>query len=133
MPFLNQLTKSLGLSLRCFKNSASAQPNQMNRAATSRTSFSARRNSSTSPAKRSAIYYSEVLKLYRAGSLGAFAWCFTDYHPSLWDRPPFDRALRERSFRLTVLTGRSNRLGWNSEEFARGLKAVSWKVGAANG
>lgn len=51
-------------------------------------------------------YYREVMeKLYRAGSLGLFAWCFSDYDPALWDRPPFDRAVRERSFGITRSDG----------------------------
>ncbi len=47
-------------------------------------------------------YYREVLeKLARCGALGAFAWMYSDYHPSLWERPPFDTHEHERFFGLT--------------------------------
>lgn len=46
-----------------------------------------------------ARYYAEVLrKLHRIGSLGAFGWCFADYVPELWDRPPCDQFVHERFF-----------------------------------
>lgn len=38
--------------------------------------------------------------LYAAGAIGAFLWCFADYHPDLWDRPPCDRMVHERHFGL---------------------------------
>jgi endo-1,4-beta-mannosidase len=38
--------------------------------------------------------------LQRAGCLGAMLWCYTDYDPSLWNRPPLDLAHHERSFGL---------------------------------
>jgi endo-1,4-beta-mannosidase len=48
-----------------------------------------------------AEYYRRVLaKLHRIGALGAFGWCFADYVPELWDRPPCDQFLHERSFGL---------------------------------
>jgi beta-galactosidase len=54
-----------------------------------------------------AAYYATVLpRLYQVGALGALAWCYTDYSPSLWTRPPLDRAKRERTFGL-VRTDRS--------------------------
>ncbi len=47
-------------------------------------------------------YYREVLeKLACCGALGAFGWMFCDYHPSLWDKPPFDTHVHERFFGLT--------------------------------
>jgi endo-1,4-beta-mannosidase len=71
-----------------------------------------------------ASYYGEVLeKLYRVGSLGAFAWCFADYHPSLWDRPPFDRAVRERSFGLTRADGSLKPAGEQFRRFADRVKS----------
>ncbi len=64
-------------------------------------------------------YYREVLeKLYRVGSLGAFAWCFSDYDPALWDRPPFDRAVRERTFGLTRADGSLKLSGVEFHRFA---------------
>ena len=39
-------------------------------------------------------------RLQRVGALGAFCWCFPDYHESLWDRPPCDFQAHERWFGL---------------------------------
>lgn len=48
-----------------------------------------------------AAYVQAVLpRLVRVGSLGAFVWCFADYHPDLWDRPPCDYQVYERFFGL---------------------------------
>jgi hypothetical protein len=48
-----------------------------------------------------AAYFAAVLpRLVRVGSLGAFAWCFSDYDPSLWDEPPCDLQVHERFFGL---------------------------------
>jgi endo-1,4-beta-mannosidase len=40
--------------------------------------------------------------LVEVGALGAFLWCFADYAPELWDRPPCDEggAKHERHFGL---------------------------------
>jgi hypothetical protein len=38
--------------------------------------------------------------LRRAGCLGAMLWCYSDYDPELWDGPPLDLAVHERSFGL---------------------------------
>ena len=32
--------------------------------------------------------------------IGAMAWCYGDYHPELWSRPPLDVAPHERHFGL---------------------------------
>jgi endo-1,4-beta-mannosidase len=48
-----------------------------------------------------AEYYAEVLpKLIDVGVIGALAWCFADYHPDLWDRPPCSESWHERYFGL---------------------------------
>lgn len=50
-----------------------------------------------------ADYVAEVLpKLVEVGSTGALLWCFSDYHPDLWNRPPCDSAgsKHERHFGL---------------------------------
>jgi endo-1,4-beta-mannosidase len=53
-----------------------------------------------------AAYYAAVLeRLVRTGAAGAYAWCYGDYDPSLFDRPPLDRAVRERSFGLVRADG----------------------------
>jgi len=48
-----------------------------------------------------AEYFAEVLpKLMDVGVFGALPWCFADYHPSLWDRPPCSESWHERFFGL---------------------------------
>jgi endo-1,4-beta-mannosidase len=50
-----------------------------------------------------ADYIQQVLpKLVEVGSTGSFLWCFADYAPELWDRPPCDPggAKHERHFGL---------------------------------
>ncbi len=43
--------------------------------------------------------------LYEVGALGAFYWNFSDYDESLWNKPPFDRAVHERYFGLVRSDG----------------------------
>ena len=53
-----------------------------------------------------ALYYDAVLaRLVRTGAAGAYAWCYADYDPRLFDRPPFDTAIRERTFGLVRSDG----------------------------
>jgi len=53
-----------------------------------------------------ARYYEEVLeRLAATGAAGAYAWCYGDYHPTLFARAPFDTAIRERSFGLVRADG----------------------------
>lgn len=48
-----------------------------------------------------AAYYAAVLdRLWQIGAMGALAWNYADYAPELWDKPPLDRARRERTFGL---------------------------------
>ena len=50
-----------------------------------------------------AEYVAAVLpRLVEVGTSGAFMWCFADYDPDLWDRPPCDEggAKHERHFGL---------------------------------
>lgn len=46
------------------------------------------------------FYQRALTLLQQEHSLGALAWCFADYHPHLWDRPPLDRRIHERYFGL---------------------------------
>lgn len=65
-------------------------------------------------------YYREVLeKLARCGSLGAFAWKFSDFAPSLWERPPYDTHEHERYFGLTRYDGTVKPSGEAMRDFAR--------------
>ena len=53
-----------------------------------------------------ATYYDEVLKrLVSCGAAGAYAWCYGDYDPALFNRAPVNRAVRERSFGLVRADG----------------------------
>lgn len=53
-----------------------------------------------------ALYYAQVLeRLVATGAAGAYAWCYADYHSRLFDRPPFDAAIRERTFGLIRADG----------------------------
>ena len=53
-----------------------------------------------------ATYYEAVMhRLVRTGAAGAYAWCYADYDASLFDRPPLDRAIRERTFGLVRADG----------------------------
>jgi endo-1,4-beta-mannosidase len=56
--------------------------------------------------EEAATYTREVLeRLVRTGAAGAYAWCYADYDARLWDRPPLDRAIRERTFGLVRSDG----------------------------
>jgi endo-1,4-beta-mannosidase len=53
-----------------------------------------------------AAYTTAALEgLRRAGCLGAFLWCYSDYDPALWQYPPFDLAPHERTFGLWRVDG----------------------------
>jgi len=46
-------------------------------------------------------YYLQVLNyLQQVGVIGAMAWCYADYSPALWSKPPLDINLHERHFGL---------------------------------
>lgn len=67
-----------------------------------------------------AEFYRQVLpRLQRVGALGAFAWCFADYVRELWDRPPCDFFIHERSFGLFRADGSLKPVGKAVGEFAR--------------
>lgn len=52
-----------------------------------------------------AYYLLTLTRLAETGAAGAYAWCYADYDPSLHDRPPFDTAIRERTFGLVRADG----------------------------
>ncbi|GCE24870.1 hypothetical protein KDA_03540 [Dictyobacter alpinus] len=65
-------------------------------------------------------YYREVLeKLARCGSIGAFGWMFSDYDPSLWEKPPFKLNVHERFFGLTRYDGTVKPSGEAMRDFAQ--------------
>lgn len=48
-----------------------------------------------------AAYLEAVLpRLIEVGATGALVWCFADYVPELWDRPPCSESVHERFFGL---------------------------------
>lgn len=48
-----------------------------------------------------ADYITAVLpRLVEVGATGALLWCFADYVPELWDRPPCEQSIHERFFGL---------------------------------
>jgi hypothetical protein len=53
-----------------------------------------------------ASYYQAVLaRLAATGAAGAYAWCYGDYDPRLFDRSPLATAIRERTFGLVRADG----------------------------
>ncbi len=47
------------------------------------------------------LYLEQVLpRLVDVGATGAMLWCFADYAPELWNRPPCDEYIHERFFGL---------------------------------
>jgi endo-1,4-beta-mannosidase len=56
--------------------------------------------------EEAATYYEAVLdRLAKTAAGGAYAWCYGDYDPQLFDRPPFTHAVRERTFGLVRSDG----------------------------
>lgn len=43
--------------------------------------------------------------LRRGGCMGAMLWCYSDYEPALWQKPPLDLARHERTFGLWRVDG----------------------------
>jgi len=58
-----------------------------------------------SEAEGAAYYESVVTRLAATGALGAYAWCYADYDARLFDRPPLDNAIRERTFGIVRADG----------------------------
>lgn len=52
--------------------------------------------------EQAAAAYTEraLAALQRAGCVGAMLWCYTDYDSAIWQDPPLDLAIHERSFGL---------------------------------
>jgi endo-1,4-beta-mannosidase len=60
------------------------------------------RNASSLVEEQAAAAFTEraLTALQRAGSVGAMLWCYTDYASAIWEDPPLDLAVHERSFGL---------------------------------
>ena len=86
--------------------------------------------------EEAATYYREVLeRLVETGAAGAYAWCYADYDPLLWDRPPLDRALRERTFGLVRSDGSRKPAADVFRSFAgraRAAKPLAIRAGTAD-
>jgi endo-1,4-beta-mannosidase len=79
-----------------------------------------------------AVYYGRVLdRLAATGAAGAYAWCYADYDPRLFDREPFDRARRERSFGLVRADGSEKPAAETFRRFAARLARGEVELGAA--
>ncbi|GBD85135.1 sugar-binding cellulase-like protein [bacterium BMS3Abin02] len=51
--------------------------------------------------QEAAAYTKRALSaLHEAGCIGAMLWCYSDYAPAIWAKPPLDVAVHERSFGL---------------------------------
>jgi endo-1,4-beta-mannosidase len=69
-------------------------------------SAAARRPTPLVEEEAAAAYTTAALEgLRRAGCIGAFLWCYSDYDPALWEHPPFDLAPHERTFGLWRIDG----------------------------
>lgn len=58
-----------------------------------------------SEAEGAAYYEATVTRLAASGAAGAYAWCYADYDARLFDRPPLDNAVRERTFGIVRADG----------------------------
>jgi len=64
-------------------------------------------------------YYREALRaLNREGMLGAMAWCFADYNPSLFSHPPLADNIHERFFGLFGHDGHPKKSAQVFQEYA---------------
>lgn len=65
-----------------------------------------------------AAYTGRALRaLQDVGSMGAMLWCYSDYASSIWQRPPLDVAVHERSFGLWRADGSAKPAVATAREF----------------
>jgi len=75
--------------------------------------------------EEAAEFYEQVLeRLWRTGTLGAWAWCFADYVEDLYERPPFSFKHHERSFGIVRADGSLKPAAEVLRRFARERKEV---------
>jgi endo-1,4-beta-mannosidase len=60
-----------------------------------------------------------IPKLQDSGATGAMLWCYADYIPELWDKPPCDNAVHERFFGLVRPDGSLKPHAKVIQEFAK--------------
>jgi endo-1,4-beta-mannosidase len=83
-----------------------------------------------------AQYYRAVLdRLWETGSLGAMAWDYADYAEELWDKPPLDRAKRERTFGIFRADGSAKPAAEVLRRFSEELRsgAIERRLGPHGG
>lgn len=67
-----------------------------------------------------ARYIDEVLpRLVEIGAVGAFLWCYADYVPELWDKPPCSEYHHERFFGLVRPDGTVKPHAYALQRFSR--------------
>jgi endo-1,4-beta-mannosidase len=72
-----------------------------------------------------ATYARAVLEgLHAQGRLGAYWWCWADYHDDLRATPPFDRAPHELTFGIVRSDGTTKPVGTALSAFAREARSV---------
>jgi endo-1,4-beta-mannosidase len=106
-PFLNLVTESMGKKLVLFEEAGicTAAPGQAGYYADIPTRAGVLHQYFASE-DEAARYYEETLdKLWNAGSLGVFAWCYGDYAEALFGAPPCSTHVHERSFGLVRANG----------------------------
>ncbi|HID90960.1 TPA: hypothetical protein EYP44_03265 [Candidatus Bathyarchaeota archaeon] len=121
VPFLNVLAEQLGQKPVLFEEFGvpTSPPGEPSREIGEVNIFRKRVSLYVANEEEAARYYSEVLnKLHLVGSLGALAWCFSDYDPSIWNRPPLDKAVIERHLGVTRSDGSIKPMGKVLQEFA---------------
>lgn len=70
-----------------------------------------------------ALYYRKALHLLReAGMWGALAWCYSDYQPHLFGKPPLKENPHERYFGLFKADGSHKKAVSVFQEFAKEMK-----------
>ena len=74
--------------------------------------------------EEAASYIARALDaLLESGCTGALLWCHADYVPGIWENPPLDKAVHERSFGLWRADGSPKPALATAEKFAK-LKAA---------
>ncbi len=69
------------------------------------------------------VYYEKILRLLpKCGIKSALAWCFADFDPSLWEKPPLNERVHERFFGL---------LRWDGQ--AKGIAKICQQMAFAKG
>jgi endo-1,4-beta-mannosidase len=99
LPFLAQLTRWLGRG-RDVLFSEFGLPTY--RLAAPDGDLARQKNPSLLVEEQAAADYTEraLAALRQAGCTGAMVWCYSDYVPAIWGKPPLDAATHERSFGL---------------------------------